>query len=626
MNRLPSCLITVWSAFHEKGLIIGPGAKRIPSPARARQGVPQNRAVELLQQALEPVVGELELRLSRYAPHRVGIFLGSSTGGIDRTERAYLEFLARGTMPETYSFEMSHSHQSLIEEIRSSLRISGPGHVVSTACSSTAKSLATAQRWLALGLLDAAVVGGADSKNSLTRLGFRSLNLVDPEGCRPFDATRRGLELGEGAAVLLLERERSAEGPVAYLRAVGESNDAYDLTAPDPDGRGAELAMRRALDIAGANPGDVDYINAHGTGTKQNDLSETRAIARVFGERTPFSSTKSTTGHLLGTAGALEAVLCIEALFQQTAPANRKPQELDQSLARQPHQGGNVAPLETALSNSFAFGGSNASVLLARAPNRADAERPRVSVYLMKASHSLDENFRAKGRPSVLPARVWSRASPLTRLVSELFAELGENSDNPAVILGSAFGEMSTTMNLLAQLAREDQLSPLRFPSSVHNTAVGILTQLTQNRGYATALAAGSDTVVQALADALVYLECHGGEALTLIADEEGPRALLGGKTFPTLGVGFHLVAAESAPQEAWALIEGIRSCPSSRGPSIPDALRGVPSPADGPIDQAPAAFALELAHRVMTEEKLFEVLDHPIGPRWTLRLRPPRP
>lgn len=626
MNSLPSCLVTAWSAAHEKGRIARPRLDAVPHPD-TRSEAP-NRAVELLRGVLEPIRAELRSRIERYDPQRIGIFLGSSTGGIDRTERAYLEYVTRGTMPETYSLEMSHSHHSLIEEIRSALPISGPSYVVSTACSSTAKALGAAQRWLALGLLDAAIVGGADSKTALTQNGFRSLNLIDPEGCRPFDATRRGLELGEGAAILLLERESTGPGPALHLRAVGESNDAYDLTAPDPEGHGAELAMRRALDIAELSPHQIDYINAHGTGTKQNDLSETRALSKVFGNHVAFSSTKNTTGHLLGTAGAMEAVLCLEALLEQSAPQNLKPQAQDAALACQPMLERTERPLNAVLSNSFAFGGSNASVLLANAPGTKTAEFQRTRIYLLSARHIIGSEGVSGTLPSILPARVRSRASPLTRTVAGLFAELtGANCPTDiSLVLGSAFGEMSTTMALLGQLALEDQLSPLRFPGSVHNAAVGILTQLTHNRGYATALAAGVDTVAATLADALVYLRCHGGEALALVADEEGPRALLGGETFPRAGVGFRFATNVDPQQNAWAVVEGIERVAEVQDPVIPESLRPHSSPEAGPIEHAPAAFGLDLANQVMSQSRLERATTFPVGPLWRLRLAPVAP
>lgn len=598
MNRLPACAISAWSACFEGGSSFGP--EPAPPLLMATFRPPSNRAVELLQKALLPIHGALKARLARYEPGRVGVFLGSSTGGIERTERVYLDRTPGGKIPETYSFEMSHSHYSLIEEMAQDLGVTGPSYVVSTACSSGAKAIAVGQRWLALGLIDAAIVGGADSRSELTRLGFSGLNLIDPIACRPFDAERHGLVLGEGSALLLLERAEGIGPAQIFLRAVGESNDAYDLTAPEPEGRGAELAMRRALEIAGLPASDIDYINAHGTATKQNDLSETKAIARVFPRVPSFSSTKSTTAHLLGTAGALEAVLCVQALKDQRAPPNRVPTTVDTNLACQPDTHPEPKSLDFVLSNSFAFGGSNASVLIGRA---AEPETPNLTarrLFLTKASFSI--GTPDKSESSILPSRLLSRSSPLIRIVAYLFQQLSlPEDDAPALILGSAFGELQTTLALLIQLKEQAAVSPLRFSSSVHNASIGLLTQLTNNRGYASALAAGASTVAMAVADAMVYLRCHGGSALVLCADEEGPKSLLSGDTFPACGVGFRIVAADAPPQGAWAELGELREGAGPKTPQdVPSELFELTTPEAGPLEVAPAAFGLSLVHALL--------------------------
>lgn len=618
MNRLPACAISAWSACFEGGASFGPDSAPPLRPASFRP--PSNRAVELLQKALLPIQSTLCERLRRYEPSRVGVFLGSSTGGIERTERFYLDKNADGKIPETYSFEMSHSHYSLIEEMNQDLGVKGPSYVVSTACSSSAKAIAVGQRWLALGLIDAAIVGGADSRSELTRLGFSGLNLIDPIACRPFDAERRGLVLGEGAALLLLERSEDSGPSRVFLRAVGESNDAYDLTAPEPEGRGAELAMRRALEIGGLSPADIDYINAHGTATKQNDLAETKAIARVFPFVPSFSSTKSTTAHLLGTAGALEAVLCTQALTDQHAPPNRVPTTVDTSLACQPDTSPEPKPLRFVLSNSFAFGGSNASVLLGREPDPEAPKLPARRLYLTNASFSI--GTPDKSESSILPSRLQGRSSPLIRTVAYLFQQLAlaEDKDTPALILGSAFGELQTTLALLTQLKEQGTVSPIRFSSSVHNASIGLLTQLTGNRGYATALAAGASTVAMALAEAMVFLRCHGGSALVLCADEEGPTTLLSGDTFPACGVGFRIVASGDPPEGAWAELEELRPAAVAQSPQVPHELAQLTKPEEGPLQVAPAAFGLCLAHALLKGGS--PAAESAIGPGHVLALK----
>jgi 3-oxoacyl-[acyl-carrier-protein] synthase-1 len=230
---------------------------------------------------------------------------------------------------------------------------------VSTACSSGAKVFGTAARLLALGMIDAAVVGGVDSLCLTTLYGFNSLELLSPDICRPWDAGRKGLSLGEAAAFALLERD--AKAPAAWLLGVGESSDGYHMSTPLPDGAGAAAAMRQALDQAGL--ASVDYLNLHGTATPNNDAAEDQAVRAVMGAATPCSSTKGATGHTLGAAGALEAAISMLALQQGWMPGGSTLQTMDAQLAANYLTEGRAAPLRTVASNSFGFGGSNACLV-----------------------------------------------------------------------------------------------------------------------------------------------------------------------------------------------------------------------------------------------------------------------
>ena len=237
----------------------------------------------------------------------------------------------------------------------------GPAWCVSTACSSSAKVFASARRLLANGLCDAVIVGGADAYTRTVVEGFHALEALSPQRARPLCADRDGISLGEGAALFVM---RAADSGVRLL-GVGESSDAYHLTAPDPEGRGAEASMRAALADAGLAPGDIDYINLHGTGTTYNDAMECAAVRRVFGDAVAVSSTKPLTGHCLGAAGAIEAALGWIALRRGVGLPPHVAAPVDVGLApfRIP-QPGDATPLRTLLSNSFAFGGSNATVIL----------------------------------------------------------------------------------------------------------------------------------------------------------------------------------------------------------------------------------------------------------------------
>jgi 3-oxoacyl-[acyl-carrier-protein] synthase-1 len=239
--------------------------------------------------------------------------------------------------------------------------------VISSACSSSGKVFASAQRAIESGLIDAALVGGVDSLCLTTLYGFHSLQLVSAAPCRPFDIARSGISIGEAAAFALLERAPVAPAAEAVLLlGYGESSDAYHMSSPHPQGRGARAAMEQALAAAGVAPSEIDYINFHGTGTPSNDESEARAVAAALGAQVPGSSTKGATGHTLGAAGALEAVICALALRAQLLPAGVNTTHLDPALQVNYQLRSRPAPLRRVMSNSFGFGGSNCSLIFGR--------------------------------------------------------------------------------------------------------------------------------------------------------------------------------------------------------------------------------------------------------------------
>jgi 3-oxoacyl-[acyl-carrier-protein] synthase-1 len=257
-------------------------------------------------------------------------------------------------------FQMRHGLGSVSEFVALSLGLTGPRHCVSTACSSSAKVFAVAARYLASGLCDAAVVGGVDSLCYTTLYGFASLELLSERPARPFARDRSGISIGEGAAFALLVR--GGRGATALLGA-GESSDGFHMSTPHPEGRGAERAMASALESAGLQPSEIDYVNLHGTGTPVNDSVEATTVARVFGATTPCSSTKGATGHCLGAAGAVEALICDLALAHQRLPGNvgTPPDAVEFPLALATSS--SAARVKRVLSNSFGFGGSNCALV-----------------------------------------------------------------------------------------------------------------------------------------------------------------------------------------------------------------------------------------------------------------------
>lgn len=305
----------------------------------------------------------------RLTPRRVGVWLGTSTSGILETELAYRERdPGTGALPGSFRYRGAHNTFSVAAFVQRALGLEGPAAVISSACSSSAKVFASAQRAIAAGLVDAAVVGGVDSLCLTTLYGFHSLQLVARTPCRPFDAERDGLSIGEAAAFALLERPAGRPAPGAVLLlGTGESSDAWHMSAPHPEGRGAGAAMTQALAAARLTPQDIDYLNFHGTGTPSNDAAEARAVAAVLGTRLPGSSTKGATGHTLGAAGALEAVICALALRHGLMPGGLNTRAIDPALGVTYLLENRRTPLRHVMSNSFGFGGSNCSLVLGRA-------------------------------------------------------------------------------------------------------------------------------------------------------------------------------------------------------------------------------------------------------------------
>ncbi|HEX4024024.1 MAG TPA: beta-ketoacyl-[acyl-carrier-protein] synthase family protein [Steroidobacteraceae bacterium] len=308
-------------------------------------------------------------RARHWGARRVGVFIGTSTSGVLQTEIAYRRRDPRtGELPAGFDYRGSHNAFSVTEFVRGRLGLEGPAVTVCTACSSSAKVFAAAQRMIGAGLIDAAVVGGVDSLCLTTLYGFHSLQLTSPEPCRPFDAERDGLSIGEAAAFALLERAPdSVDAGAILLLGAGESSDAHHMSSPHPEGLGAMSAMRAALAAAHTTPEAIDYINLHGTGTPSNDSAESRAVSAIFGGATPCSSTKGATGHTLGAAGALEAVISALALRAGLMPGGLNTRRLDPALPLNYLTENRRARIGRVLSNSFGFGGANCALLLARA-------------------------------------------------------------------------------------------------------------------------------------------------------------------------------------------------------------------------------------------------------------------
>ena len=303
---------------------------------------------------------------ARYGAGRIALLLGTSTASIGATEDAYRRLDADGGLPDDMLRPAIHAPHSLAGFVTAALGLEGPCLTISTACSSSAKAFASAERMIHLGLVDAAVVGGVDTLCDSVLFGFNSLELVSPAPCRPFDMARDGISIGEAAGFALLERvDAASEAP--RMLGYGESSDAHHMSTPHPDGLGAELALRDALARAGLDARHVDYINLHGTASQKNDEVEAALVNRAFLTRTRASSTKGFTGHTLGAAGIVEATIALQAIEHGLIPGNLG------GLTPDPVCGASFAwrneqqRVDVALSNSFGFGGNNACLAFARA-------------------------------------------------------------------------------------------------------------------------------------------------------------------------------------------------------------------------------------------------------------------
>jgi 3-oxoacyl-[acyl-carrier-protein] synthase-1 len=325
----------------------------------------------LMLAAVAEIADAVENTAHRLGHDRIAVVMGTSTSGIAEGEAAYGIVRRGGVWPADFHYRKQEIG-NLGEFVARALNITGPAYTVATACTSSGKAFASARRLIAAGRADAAVVGGADTLCRMTVGGFAALEAMSSTLCNPFSRNRDGINVGEAAAAFLLTQEPA---PIQLL-GIGESSDAYHISAPDPEARGALMAMRAALDDAGLAPADIAYVNLHGTGTALNDSMEGKAVHTLFGAKTPCSSTKALTGHTLGAAAACEAAFLWLTLHPKYNPDGRLPPhvwdgELDPLIppltlanvgTRLPNGMGRVAML----SNSFAFGGSNIALVLGR--------------------------------------------------------------------------------------------------------------------------------------------------------------------------------------------------------------------------------------------------------------------
>lgn len=345
------------------------GVEEEPLPAGLSDWDCRNNRLAWLAIRQDGFADAVRATRERYGSGRVAILLGTSTASIGATEEGYRR-LDHGRMPADLHRPVLHTPHSLAGFVAAAFELEGPCLTVATACSSSAKVFANAERMIRLGLVDAAIVGGTDSLCDSVLFGFNSLELVSPDPCRPFDARRNGISIGEAAGFAILERV-TEPNDAPLLIGYGEASDAHHMSTPHPDGLGAELALRDALARAGIAPSDVDYINLHGTASQKNDEVEAALVARTFPADTRASSTKGFTGHTLGAAGILETVLTLLAMRDGRVPGNLGANDPDPLCGPQMAWRTETRDIRIALSNSFGFGGNNACLAFAHAGHAA---------------------------------------------------------------------------------------------------------------------------------------------------------------------------------------------------------------------------------------------------------------
>lgn len=456
-------------------------------------------------------VASLRARKADGKPLRIVLVSGTTVGGMDITELCFdqlekqksVEFLQHHDCGN--STRLMADHFGIFDEVAT----------LSTACSSAANAIMLGARLLKAGEADLVVAGGTEALSRFHLNGFNSLMILDHESCRPFDTTRAGLNLGEGAAFLVLESEEMAQQrkitPHAYLTGYGNACDAFHQTASSENGEGAYLAMTEALAMAHLSAKDIQYVNAHGTGTPNNDQSESVSLKRVFGDEMPMvSSTKSFTGHTTSASGSIETVICILAMQHQFVPANlgwKNPME----NGILPTMGAQNLDLENVLCNSFGFGGNDSSLVISLHPKESASEIMRdVKIKVLSKVEINSEEQLTDIRKYVKPLEVRRMGKIMkSSLLSSLVALQRAGIEVPdSIITGTAYGCLENSERLMEQIKEEGEgmLKPTFFMQSTHNTIGSNIAIKTHCHGYNVTYTQESHSLEWAIRDAELLL------------------------------------------------------------------------------------------------------------------------
>ena len=472
------------------------------------------------------------------SPLRLVLVSGTTVAGMDVTERFFSEMQHSD---DHLSCLLTHNAGSNTQQIADYFGCFADCTTISTACSSAANAIILGARLLEAGQADIVVAGGTEALSAFHLNGFRSLMILDEQPCRPFDATRAGLNLGEGAAYLVMERAERARQRKAdvhgWLSGWGNACDAFHQTATSDNGEGAYLAMTEALAMAGLQPQDIQYVNAHGTGTLNNDLSESVALSRVFGQAMPMvSSTKSFTGHTTSASGSIEAVICLLALRHQFVPANLGfSHPMPGGIT--PTPGSDSTPLRHVLSNAFAFGGNDSALVFSRDHHSSfliphfslhhSSNNPSPIKILSRVEITSDGDL-AELRQYIKPleTRRMSRLMKASLLSSLKALEAAGISRPDAIITATALGCVESSEQLLRQIEEEGEvmLKPTNFMQSTHNTVSSNIAIHTRCHGYNVTYTQQERSLEWALRDAELLL--RSGRCKTVLVgwhDETTP-------------------------------------------------------------------------------------------------------
>lgn len=485
-----------------------------------------------IQQALDDaniIIDDILAQKKRGEHLRIALVSGTTVGGMDITELCFdnlneesdLEFLHHHDCGSSTNFMAQHF--GIFTEVTT----------LSTACSSAANAIMFGARLLKHGYADIVVAGGTEALSRFHLNGFNSLMILDHQQCRPFDNTRAGLNLGEGAAFVVLESDEIAlkrgVKPHVYLTGYGNACDAFHQTASSENGEGAYLAMKEALDMAQVNPDEIQYVNAHGTGTPNNDQSESVSLQRLFGKNMPLvSSTKSFTGHTTSASGSIEAVICILAMQNHFVPANIGwKNQMETGIT--PTLGVENIALKHVLCNSFGFGGNDTSLLFSVQPTVVNTTEGSESEIKILSRVEITSEEELEGiRKYVKPLEVRRMGKIMkSSLLSSMEALAQANIEIPdAIITGTIYGCLEYSELLLEQMKEEGEtmLKPTHFMQSTHNTIGSNIAIKTKCHGYNVTYTQGVESLEWAIRDAEMLIK--EGKAKTVLVgchDESTP-------------------------------------------------------------------------------------------------------